>query len=86
MMKVTWLHSKQFNIYFCAVSLNRDYRFSLCTIIFQSIFQGSLYWFRKTANVLHELDCLAVMYTPHDQWSSTWDRAASTINASSTCS
>ena len=42
-----------------------DYRFSLCTILFQSVFQMSLYWFRKTAAVVEELDCTAALHTPH---------------------
>lgn len=64
-------HVKQHSNHRVVALLNRDYRFSLCTIIFQSVFQGSLYWFRKTAHVVHELECLAALRTPHNQWRTT---------------
>ena len=45
-----------------------DYRFSLCTSLFQSVFQTSVYWFRKTATVLEELGCREALHTAHDAW------------------
>jgi len=47
-----------------------DYRFSLITNLFQAVFQGSAFWFRKTAGLVREViprgllvraTCLAVM-------------------------
>ena len=41
-----------------------DYRFSLVTNLFQSVFQGSPTWFRRTAALVTELDCLAALRDP----------------------
>ncbi|HWU89989.1 MAG TPA: aminoglycoside phosphotransferase family protein, partial [Kofleriaceae bacterium] len=41
-----------------------DYRFSLLTNLFQSVFQNSLVWFRKTAALIAELDCRAALRSP----------------------
>jgi hypothetical protein len=38
-----------------------DYRFSLLTNLFQSVLQGSSFWFRKTAALVAELDCRAAL-------------------------
>src|SRR5262249_32330826 len=34
-----------------------DYRFSILTNLFQSLFQSSLFWFRRSAALIAELDC-----------------------------
>jgi hypothetical protein len=41
-----------------------DYRFSLITNLFQSVFQNSMIWFRKTATLIDELDCRAILRGP----------------------
>jgi len=41
-----------------------DYRFSLITNLFQSVFQNSAMWFRKTAALIAELDCRAALRGP----------------------
>jgi aminoglycoside phosphotransferase (APT) family kinase protein len=41
-----------------------DYRFSLLTNLFQSVFQRSAFWFRKTAAVAAEHDALAALRSP----------------------
>jgi hypothetical protein len=41
-----------------------DYRFSLLTNLFQSVFQKSLTWFRRTAALIAELDCRAALRSP----------------------
>lgn len=39
-----------------------DYRFSLLTNLFQSVFQRSAIWFHKTARVAMEHDALAALH------------------------
>ena len=41
-----------------------DYRFSLITNLFQSVFQRSLFWFRKSVELIAELDCRVVLCSP----------------------
>jgi hypothetical protein len=41
-----------------------DYRFSLITNLFQSVFQHSAVWFRKTAAAVAELDCRDALRRP----------------------
>ena len=41
-----------------------DYRFSVITNLFQSVLQDSVSWFRKTAAVIADLDCLAELRGP----------------------
>jgi len=41
-----------------------DYRFSLLTNLFQSVFQGSAVWFHKTTALVEELGCRAALRQP----------------------
>jgi len=41
-----------------------DYRFSLVTNLFQSVFQGSTFWFRRTAQLIRELNGFAALDSP----------------------
>jgi aminoglycoside phosphotransferase (APT) family kinase protein len=41
-----------------------DYRFSVCTNLFQAMFQGSVMWFRETAAVVAALGCRAALHGP----------------------
>ena len=41
-----------------------DYRFSVITNLFQSVFQNSPMWFRKTAALIAELDCRTALHRP----------------------
>jgi aminoglycoside phosphotransferase (APT) family kinase protein len=41
-----------------------DYQFSLITNLLQSIFQNSLYWFRRTAALITELDARFALHRP----------------------
>lgn len=41
-----------------------DYGFSVITNLFQSVFQNSPIWFRKTAALVAELDCRAALHSP----------------------
>ena len=38
-----------------------DYRFSMLTNIFQALFQGSLYWFHRTAKVVRAWDSVQLL-------------------------
>lgn len=41
-----------------------DYRFSFLTNLFQSVFQNSLFWFRKSVALIAELDCRVALRSP----------------------
>jgi len=41
-----------------------DYQFSLVTNLFQSVFQRSAFWFRRTAGLIDELAALTALETP----------------------
>ena len=44
--------------------LSPGYRFSLVTNLFQSVFQHSLFWFRRTAALVVELDGRSALHAP----------------------
>lgn len=41
-----------------------DYQFSLFMILFQSLFQNSLFWFRRTVALIDELDAMTALRSP----------------------